>query len=359
MNTFSVNFKAGSLDLSAIVTVSDHHQRFKVEMITGEPNPILLRRSATGNWTIENQGSRALSAEQFLELEKAIDQYIIKLYGGKKILVLTDFSDAAFNAAIYAAALTRQLKSSGLILYHSYEYLPVITTTYAPVSPEMVHDEKSSYEKLSILREKLKVIADEGTAIEIIADVRPLVSTVNTFSAQQQISLVVMGIAGKNALEKTLVGSNTITVAKESNVPLLVVPGKAEFRTIRNVVFACDLKNVSKTIPATPIYAFIDAIHAQLSILYVNKVDKKTDPAARNELNALHQIWDEQKVKYHYTDHENIEEGILDFADEKTMDLLIAVPKEYGFFERIFHRSLTNNLVYRTHIPLLVFKEDL
>jgi nucleotide-binding universal stress UspA family protein len=359
MNTFSVKFKAGSLDLSAIVTVSDHHQRFKVEMITGEPNPILLRRSATGNWTIENPGSRALSAEQFLELEKAIDQYIVKLYGGKKILVLTDFSDAAFNAAVYAAALTRQLKSSVLILYHSHEYLPVVTTTYAPVSPEMVHSEKNSYEKLSSLKEKLETLVDENTVIELIADARPLAAAVNTLTVQQQISLVVMGIAGKNALEKTLVGSNTITVAKENNVPLLVVPGKAEFRTIRNVVFACDLKNVSKTIPATQIHTFIDAIHAQLSILYVNKVDKKTDPAARNELNALHQIWDEQKVEYHYTDHENIEEGILDFADEKTMDLLIAVPKEYGFFERIFHRSLTNNLVYRTHIPLLVFKEDL
>lgn len=359
MNTFSVKFKAGSLDLDAIVTVSDHHQKFKVEMITGEPDPIILKRSATGNWTVENTGRRTLSAEQFRELEKSIDQHIIKSYGGKKLLVLTDFSDAAFNAAAYAAALTRQLKTSTLILYHSHEYLPVITTTYAPVSPEMVHSEKDSYENLNRLKEKLETLVDEDTNIEIITDARPLLSALNMLAAQQQISLVVMGIAGKNALEKTLVGSNTIIAAKESDVPLLVVPDKAIFRTIKNVVFACDLKNVSKTIPATPIHTFIDAIRAQLSILYVNRVDKKADPATRNELNDLHQIWDEQKVKYHYTDHENIEEGILDFADEQDMDLLIAVPKGYGFFERIFHRSLTRNLVYRTYIPLLVFKEDI
>ncbi|HEY0175113.1 MAG TPA: universal stress protein, partial [Pedobacter sp.] len=70
------------------------------------------------------------------------------------------------------------------------------------------------------------------------------------------------------------------------------------------------------------------------------------------------QIWNEQQVKYLYTDHENIEEGILDFADEHAVDLLIAVPKEYNFLERIFHRSLTKNLAYRTHLPLLVFKEN-
>jgi len=358
MKTFSVKFKTGSLDLDVIVTVSERSHKFKVEMITGEPDPILLKRSSQGDWTIEHPGQRALSEEQFRELESAIDRHLYQLHGAGKILVLTDFSEAALNAAKYAAGLTHQLKSSAIILYHSHDYLPVVTTTFTPVSPEMAHSEKESHVKLSQLKETLEPLVAGNTTIEIISDGRPLISAVNTITEQRHVGLVVMGMAGKNAIEKALVGSNTITIAKECHTSLLVVPHNAEFKHIANVVFACDLKNVSKTVPVYPINAFIENLKARLSILYVNKIEGQAHPDAQAELKSLHDIWNENQVKYYYTDHENIEEGILDFADENQMDLLVTVPKEYGFFERIFHRSLTRNLAYRTHIPLLVFKED-
>jgi K+-sensing histidine kinase KdpD len=107
-----------------------------------------------------------------------------------------------------------------------------------------------------------------------------------------------------------------------------------------------------------PINTLIQKLQARFSVLYVNKIEGQARPDAKTELKNLHEIWKESQVKYYYTEHENIEGGILDFADENTMDLLITVPKEYGFFERIFHRSLTRDLAYSTHIPLLVFKES-
>ncbi|MET1055538.1 MAG: universal stress protein [Pedobacter sp.] len=358
MKTFSVKFKAGSLDLDAIVTVSGHLQKFKVEMITGEPDPIRLQRSAEGSWSIENQGQRMLSEEQFRELEKAIDEHLTRLHAAGKILVLTDFSESAFNAARYAAGLTHQLKSSELIIYHSHDCLPVVTATIAPVSAEMVHSEKIIAQKMARLKDQLQGLVHQNTTVKILSDGRPLIPAVNLITEQQHIGLIVMGMAGKSEIEKVLVGSNTIAVAKETHTSLLVVPHKAEYKEIKNVVFACDLKNVAKTIPVYPINTFISQLKAKLSILYVNKVEEAPKPEAKEELKELQQIWNENNVRYYYTDHENVEEGILDFADENTMELLITVPKEYGFFERIFHRSLTRNLAYRTHLPLLVFKED-
>jgi hypothetical protein len=41
----------------------------------------------------------------------------------KNILVLTDFSDVALNAALYAVALSRQLKIPKILLYYS-DYIP-------------------------------------------------------------------------------------------------------------------------------------------------------------------------------------------------------------------------------------------
>jgi nucleotide-binding universal stress UspA family protein len=359
MKTFSVKFTAGNLPLDAIVSVSDNHHKYKVELVTGEPQPILLKRSSYGEWSIENQGQRLVSPAHFEALQNAIDEYLQRLYSGNKILVLTDFSSSAENAATYAAALSKQFNSSTIVLYHSHEYLPIVTTNYAPLAPQLVHSAEESLRKLSQLQEHLKPLVSADTDIQILGDGRALPTAVNAIVDQQHIGLVVMGITGKSALEKTLVGSNTVTISHSCTVPLLVVPEQASYHTVSTIAFACDLKNVIRTIPVYPIGIFISGLQAQLSILYVNKVDGKVDTGTKTELEKLHSIWDEKAVKYHYTDHENIEEGIMDYADEHHIDLLLTVAREYGFIERIFHKSLTRTLTYRTHIPLLIFKEDL
>ncbi|HMI02308.1 MAG TPA: hypothetical protein VK541_07495 [Pedobacter sp.] len=73
MKIFSIAFKVGCLDLDAIVTESDNDHRFKVEMVTGEPDPIVLRRSDEGTWTIENFGGRSISAEGYKSIQKEIE----------------------------------------------------------------------------------------------------------------------------------------------------------------------------------------------------------------------------------------------------------------------------------------------
>jgi len=76
MNAFPVHFKLGSLDLDAIVTVSDNMQRYKVEMVTGEPDPILLKKMEDGSWIVEHSGDRRLSPECFQHIGKSIDEYM-------------------------------------------------------------------------------------------------------------------------------------------------------------------------------------------------------------------------------------------------------------------------------------------
>jgi hypothetical protein len=73
MKTFAIAFKIGCLDLDAIVTESGNDHRFKVEMVTGEPDPIILRRSDEGIWTIENLGGRSISAEGYKNIENQIE----------------------------------------------------------------------------------------------------------------------------------------------------------------------------------------------------------------------------------------------------------------------------------------------
>jgi nucleotide-binding universal stress UspA family protein len=359
MEAFSVKFRAGSLDLSAIVTGYDHHQKFKVELVSEEPEPVLLTRSTKGEWTITERGPRNFTDQDFQELERAIEMQLINTFGVKSMLVLTDFSDAASNAARYAAALSHQLNTKSLILYHSYESLEIPPTTFAPVSGRFTESPELSLEKIADLKTDLEDRVPEQTKIEIHTDERNLVSAVNTLAGQQHIGLVVAGATGKSNIERVLVGSNSLTLAKDCLAPLLIVPPEAVFKPIKTVVFACDLKHVSESTPVLAIKTFVHALGAKLLILNVDRNDAHFDPKTINEIADLYRLWNDEQPEYHYTDHEDTAIGITEFAGQQQAELVITVPKQYGFFESIFHRSMTKKLAYHTHLPLLLFKEDL
>lgn len=359
METFSVKFRAGNLDLSAMVTEYEHHQKFKVEMVTKEPDPVLLNRSPEGEWTVTQPGQRNFSEQEFQALERAIEAQLNEMYSVNRMLVLTDFSDEAANAARYAIALAHQLEVEKITLYHSYESVAVPATAFAPFRGDFTESPEDSLQKITELKHELQQWLPEYTEMDVRCEERNLVNAVVALSGQEHIGLVVMGISGKSSLERVLIGSNTISVATDSPAPLLIVPPVASFQPIKTVVFACDLKRVSESTPVLAIKQFINTLGARLVILNVDRDGARFDPDAIQEMKHLHQLWDDQQPEYHYTDHEDMARGIMEFAGQQGAELVITVPKQYGFFESIFHRSVTKKLAYHTHLPLLLFKEDL
>lgn len=358
METFSVKFRAGSLDLSAIVTEHDHHQKFKVEMVTNEPKPILLTRSVKGEWTVIERGLRNFSDHDFEALKLAIEEQLCEVYSMKNMLVLTDFSDSSSNAARYAADLSHQLKTEHVILYHSYESVAIPATAFAPVTGRLTDTHEQSLEKISKLKNELEQWVPEQTEVEARTDERTLISAVNALAKQHHLGLVVAGITGKSNIERVLVGSNTITLANHCQAPLLIVPPVAVFQPISTVVFACDLKRVAESTPVLAIKTFVRALGAKLLILNVDNDGEHFEPNMIREMTHLHEFWDNEKPEYHYIGHEDTVTGIMEFARLHDAELVIMVPRHYGFFEGIFHSSLTKKLAYHTHRPLLLFKED-
>lgn len=280
------------------------------------------------------------------------------LYSVKRMLVLTDFSVPAWNAALYAAALTRQLKTTDFILYHSDEWILMPPTAAAPAGTGFITSPDQSLKKISELKKELEKYMNPETRIEVRTDERTLVTAVNTLAGQQHIGLVVAGVTGKSKLERALIGSNALDLARNCLAPLLIVPPGALFKSIKKIVFACDLKQVFQTTPFYAIKAFVKAFDAILLILNVDRDGAHFDPDTISEMTDLHQLWDDQHAEYYYTDHKDTAVGIMEFAEKNEADLVITVPKIYGFFESLFHRSVTEQLAFHTYLPLLLFREN-
>ncbi|WP_212001300.1 universal stress protein [Chitinophaga sp. HK235] len=276
----------------------------------------------------------------------------------KTILVPTDFSDTAYNAAAYALALAGQLGADRIVLYHAYELIvpiPDVPTSIPMVNPDDLRI--AAVEGLEKMQKELTPAAGAGISIVTRADNTLLAATINDVVKQEEAALIVMGITGGSKMEEIFVGSNTIDVVKHTTCPVLIIPGQAKFKGIQKVVFACDLCKVADTTPIAPLKKLLTVFKAELHVINIDHENKHFTTDTPFETLMLDTLLEGYQPQYHFIDNPNIIQGIVTFSESIQADLVITIPKKHGLFDSIFKRSNTAKLAYRTHIPLLAIHE--
>ena len=276
----------------------------------------------------------------------------------KTILVPTDFSDTAYNAATYALALSKSLGAVRIVLYHAYELIvpiPDVPTMIPMVNPDDLRE--ASIEGLEKMKKELGALVPADTSLVIRADNTLLAATIEEVCKNEEVDLIVMGITGGSKLEEVLVGSNTIDVVKNTSHPVLVVPGTARFKPIEKIVFAADLRKVAETTPVGPLKKLLHIFNAELHVINIDHESRHFSTDTPFETLMLDTLLEDFHPVYHFIDNPNVVEGIVEFAEENHADLILTIPKKHGLFEGIFKRSRTSKLAYQTHIPLLTLHE--
>ncbi|MBO9153153.1 universal stress protein [Chitinophaga sp. GCM10012297] len=274
----------------------------------------------------------------------------------KTIIVPTDFSETAYNAARYAIGLAGQTGATRVILYHAYELIvpiPDLPTAVPMVNMEDLRE--SSLEGLRRMQTELAPMVPSGVRLDMRADNHLLAANIDQVCREELADIIVMGITGGSQLEEILVGSNTVDVVKSSAYPVIVVPTKAAFRPIRKIVFACDLRKVAKTTRREPLLKILDEFKPELHVVNIQKEGKENiHPEENQELdNMLHNY----NPQYHFIDRPNIADAITGFAEEQYADLLLIIPKKHGIFDSIFKRGHTSRIAFQTNVPLLSIHE--
>lgn len=276
----------------------------------------------------------------------------------KTLIIATDFSESATNAARYAAGLAKAVGASRIVLYHSYDNTPVATELpVAETDTTLAHEE--SLVALGVTEGEIAGVVGRDTSIviESATNGMPLELGLVQLAEHRQAGLVVMGTTGKRGLGRFLMGSNTANLAASCPLPLLVVPREATFGPIGKIVFACDLRKVSRNTPVSELGWWLGRLQAKLMVLHVALAGKRFNPDTIPEQYKMHELLDGFDPEYHYEEGDDIAEEIADFAEEEDAGLVITVPKSYGFFEGLFHRSVSKRLADKTEIPLLLLRE--
>lgn len=263
------------------------------------------------------------------------------------ILVLTDFSQAANNAASYACILARQLNASNIVLYHGFrEVIAPGENVVEDGTDEELAD--SAVKQLRNLQASLADIMPDDCVFQTRAG-SYLLNEINEIIAEEKADLVVMGTTGKGRLQAMVAGSNALTVCETSEKPVVLVPASAEMDPVSGIVFACDLKDIDTTIPREKIRYLMREFHVPVSVVYVGAQEKNMESKLDHWLD-LHQ------PTYHQLTNSDVAVGIQKFALERKGSMIMLVARKHAL-NGLFHKSITKQLAFESTSPLLVIRE--
>ncbi len=278
----------------------------------------------------------------------------------KTILVPTDYSATARNAAKYALTLAIQIGASKIVLYNAYEAPPVVSEPAMPAIPYVDIDviKKISEDAMVTFSNDLKVGCPEGSVIETKTEYAILSNEIATICDSTQADLIVMGVTGTSKFEEVLIGSTAINVMTHTKVPVMIVPHNNSFSGIKNVMLATDLKKVVESTPANYIRNILEASKASLHVvnIYEDQSELFSEKIYQQEL--LHAMLKDYSPAFHLINNDNFVDGINEYVDKNNIDLVIAIPKKHGFFAGLFKERHTKKLAFHTHVPLLYLHND-
>jgi nucleotide-binding universal stress UspA family protein len=271
----------------------------------------------------------------------------------KNILVPTDFSEISDSAADYAAELAK-ITGAKLILYYVFTVpVPVADTPVIAIPLEDL--EKENMKLLHAMDKRLK--AKHGK-IETELRTQPgfVVDEIISFTKQYKTDMVVMGVTGAGKAPGML-GSNATSIMHHAASPVMVIPKGYKFKKPEIVALACDYKTILPDETVNKFKSFVRLFNSKVLVFNVLKPHElATYQKAATEVNLENALGDLEHSLY-FPAGENMKEEINLFVEKHNADILTMFPHHYSFLKGIIHHSVTKEMAFLTHVPLLSIHE--
>jgi nucleotide-binding universal stress UspA family protein len=282
----------------------------------------------------------------------------------KKILVPTDFSYNALQAAAFAAEMAQKANAT-IYLIHVLE-----GGNEKIFQPLPLYDK---YKDLSLSDRKEELEAFEDKVSQLYPEVRikaeitghAPVGGIIAYSRTVGADLIVMGTKGATRLKEVFMGSVAAGVIQKSEIPVLAVPATTKVVQIDTILFATSHFEENR--------AILDVI-TRIASLYGATIRvavfMDTDTASAAEYMDSTRRLERYKtflkdsyprIPFTFTliEGRHFENSIEDYCIENGVDLIALIPYPKTFFEKMIHSPATQRMAFHSAIPILTIPYDL
>lgn len=275
----------------------------------------------------------------------------------QKILVPTDFSQAAQHAFNYALRMADRLEASVQLLHVVY---PQVDSFDAPIIAT-----EATRAQIEAAKEVMEAFKDSGIAaakgdlknvpqVQGCVEVGSAVAVINSVAEKELFPLIIMGTRGEHSTLEKLLGTVASGVVGHAPCPVVVVPETAGLKDILRVAYATDL-NLADPYEIWRVAKLLAPFHTIMHVVHFGRKEKKGAAPRLEELESFFQDNSPAlQIQFHQFAQEELTNDINSFADQYGIDLLVMYRTHRNFPDRLFHRSRTKEMTKKTHVPLLV-----
>ncbi len=270
----------------------------------------------------------------------------------KRVILTTDFSDNAKTAIEYGLQL---FGSEGVTYTVLNTYREPGTSTAAMVSIAYY-----LYKESESLLAELKTELEEkypNHSIETLAKHGSLYPVVNSLAKNGLADYVVVGTRGASQVQNFFLGSNTMDVLRNVEIPTIIVPKDCEFKNINSVALAVDFKPLQKQDILKPVVQLAGDQEAEICAFHIQENGQDVMSDESPEVIDFFHTCGDIPHKFENIKNENVAAGIGSYMDKSNADLMAIVARKHNFLERLFQKSITKEVSLLASFPMAVVKE--
>eukprot|EP00697_Spironema_sp_BW2_P008338 gnl/Spiro4/22912_TR11300_c0_g1_i1.p2 gnl/Spiro4/22912_TR11300_c0_g1~~gnl/Spiro4/22912_TR11300_c0_g1_i1.p2 ORF type:complete len:283 (-),score=-44.18 gnl/Spiro4/22912_TR11300_c0_g1_i1:574-1422(-) len=281
----------------------------------------------------------------------------------KTLLIPVDFSAPSNNAVDYAA---------GFANLRGIERIILLTNCYVSAfeqiipSPDFVQaGEKEVQFQKSKLNHQLKASKthllqklNPGITVDVVLTCEPLLRSILDGIERAKPDIIIIGSNGRNDVNESYIGVHIIELAKTSPVPVLIVPPETHYQPVTHALVPCDFRSLKRVGQLEHLKKIKNWPHPQLAVLNIDPAQKhlKDGYPPEGVEGVLKEYLHDYDYHIVYDADRNTLHGIIKFADENHLQLIIALPGQHSFLYTLTHQSISHGLAMNANQPVLILK---
>lgn len=276
----------------------------------------------------------------------------------KKILWATDFSEEAGEALYYADMFARAFNADLLALHVVPDFSQALYNTAMSVKGDLVRrvDEikQTAEQEFEKIREKKNL-----PFTSIVKEGKPYEKIVET-AEEENADLIVLGKHGMSALEKLFIGSVTTRVLRSSPVPMLITKKKSPKHDIKKILVPTDFSE-HEEVERDYAFELAEGLGAELNLLHVMELHdyqfsedtlEKMMASLQEKLKKRKDRKEKVRVSEYVTRSITAADGIVDYVQRHSFDLVVISTCGPGKLERFFLGSTTEKVISLSQFPV-------
>lgn len=256
----------------------------------------------------------------------------------KKIVVPFDFSEASLNALEYVANFVGPDRPIAILAL----YVGVMPTSKAE-EEELKNDFAKVLESFNV---RLKVAPDFQTATG------DLISTILKVEDESNADLIMMGTMGDKITDEAI--TNTSRLVLNANCPVISIPYGCNIKEPKDIALVMGGEKIEDKEVLTTLLDIARTFDSKVHVLTIYKESVYAEESVEDSTeNLLEYYLEHFYVEHTFSKNQDVEEGILDYINEKNIDMLAILPRNHTEKSSPSEGRLTKLLTLHSEIPVL------